>query len=86
MPLKIIGIKINEIRVGEDDNGRERVGATYQLLADTGRAIGSKESLSSIKDYNNTPFVPAADTVAALKAAVALYKRDVEQSIGLTAE
>lgn len=84
MPLQIAGIKIKTISIGEDDNGKEVIRASYQLLSDKGSTIGAKESLTSGEDYGTTKFVPAHDTAKALKAAVALYKRDVEELIGLT--
>lgn len=85
MPLTISGIKLHDVWVGLDDEGKEKVTAHYQLLTTDGRAIGAKESLSSGKGYNENTFIPNADTIKALKDAVALYKRDVEASIGLSA-
>lgn len=44
-----------------------------------------QESLSTGKGYNENTFIPSAETMSALKAAVKLYKADVEKSIGLSA-
>ena len=86
MALKITGIKIKHVWVGEDDSGKEKITSAYQLLSDKGVTIGSKETLSSGASYGETTFQPAADTVKALKAAVALYRRDVENMLQLNAE
>lgn len=87
MPLKITGIKILHVYIGNDEGeGPEKITAAYKLVTDKGATVGSKETLSTGKQYNETQFQPAADTVKALKAAVALYRRDVEQMLELTAE
>lgn len=87
MPLKITGIKILHVYIGNDEgDGPEKITAAYKLVTDKGATVGSKETLSTGKQYNETPFQPAADTVKALKAAVALYRRDVESMLELTAE
>lgn len=86
MALKITGIKIKHVYIGEDDSGKEKITAAYQLLSDKGATVGSKETLSSGAGYGETTFQPAADTVKALKAAVSLYRRDVEDMLQLTAE
>lgn len=85
MSLTISGIKLHDVWVGLDDDGKEKITAHYQLLTSEGNAIGAKESLSTGKGYNENTFVPSHETVQALKAAVKLYKTDVEKSIGLTA-
>lgn len=84
MALKIVGVKLKHVWVGEDDSGKEKISASYQLVNDKGMTVGSKETLSTGSNYGETTFQPAHDTVKALKAAAALYKRDVEQLIGLT--
>ncbi len=83
MALQIKGIRLHNVWVGVDDDGKEKVTATYQLVTTEDKVIGSKESLSTGKGYNENTFMPAPETVAALKQAVALYKRDVELSLGL---
>jgi len=85
MALKITGIKIKHVWVGEDDTGKEKITAAYQLVTDKGATVGSKETLSSTNAYGETTFQPAADTVKALKNAVALYRRDVEDMLQLNA-
>ena len=87
MALKITGIKICHVYIGNDDGaGPEKITAAYQLVSDKGVTVGSKETLSTGKQYNETQFQPAADTVKALKAAVALYRRDVEDMLELNAQ
>ena len=86
MALKITGIKILHVYIGSDDGGAEKITAAYQLVSDKGATVGSKETLSSSKGYNETTFQPAADTVKALKAAVALYRRDVEDMLELNVQ
>lgn len=87
MALKITGIKILHVYIGnEEGEGPEKITAAYKLVTDKGATVGSKETLSSSKGYNETTFQPAADTVKALKDAVRLYRRDVEQMLELTAE
>lgn len=87
MALKITGIKILHVYIGNDDGeGAEKITAAYKLVTDKGATVGSKETLSTGKGYGETPFQPAADTVKALKAAVALYRRDVEDMLELRSE
>ena len=87
MALKITGIKLLHVYIGSDgDEGPEKITAAYKLVTDKGATVGSKETLSTGKQYNETQFQPAADTVKALKTAVALYRRDVEDMMGLTTE
>jgi hypothetical protein len=87
MPLRITGIKILHVYIGSDeDGGAEKITAAYKLVSDKGATVGSKETLSTGKQYNETQFQPAADTVKALKDAVRLYRRDVENMLELTAE
>lgn len=84
MAIQIAGVKLSSLSIGTNDEGKEKISATYKLLTSDGRAIGSSETLTNQSEYGETMFVPAADTVIALKAAAALYKRDVEGHIGLT--
>lgn len=87
MALKITGIKILHVYIGNDEGeGPEKITSAYKLVTDKGATVGSKETLSTGKGYGETPFQPAADTVKALKAAVALYRRDVESMLELNAE
>jgi len=87
MALKITGIKILHVYIGSDeDNGTEKITAAYKLVSDKGATVGSKETLSTGKQYGETQFQPAADTVKALREAVKLYRRDVEQMLDLSAE
>lgn len=86
MAITIAGIKIKHVWVGEDDSGKEKITASYQLVSDKGAVIGSKETLSTGTSYGETTFQPSLDTSKALKTAVALYRRDLESSLGLTVE
>lgn len=83
MALVINGIKLLNVYVGQDDEGKEKITATYQLVTAEGKVIGSRETLSTGKGYNENTFMPSPATTKALKDAVALYKRDVEMSLGL---
>lgn len=83
MPLNITGIKIKHVWVGEDDSGKDKITASYQLLSEGGKTIGSKENLSTSTGYGETTFQPSHQTVKALRDAVALYRKDVEMSLGL---
>ncbi len=84
MSLNITGIKIKHVWVGEEDNGKDKITASYQLLTDGGKTIGSKETLSTSTGYGETTFSPSPQTIKALRDAVTLYRKDVEASLGLT--
>lgn len=83
MPLNITGIKIKHVWVGEGDDGKDNITASYQLLTDGGKTVGSKETLSMISRYDGASFTPSPGTIKALRDAVALYRKDVEVSLGL---
>lgn len=81
--ITINGIKLLNVWIGEEDDGKEKITANYQLVTDANKAIGSKESLSTGKGYGENTFMPSPQTIKALKDAVALYRKDVEMSLGL---
>jgi hypothetical protein len=83
MALTIKGIRITNLWIGrEEADGKEKITANYQLIASNDKVL-AKESLSTGKGYNENTFQPSPDTMKALADAVALYKRDVEMSLGL---
>ena len=86
MAIKITGIKIKHVWVGEADDGKDKITASYQLVGDKGQTIGSKETLSTGSGYGETTFQPSHGTVKALREAVALYRKDVEDNLGLNSE
>lgn len=81
MPLTIQGIKITKLAVEQSGND-ELIKAGYELIASNGKVLASR-SLNSKMSYGEETFVPCADTIKALKDAVALYKRDVEGTLGI---
>lgn len=84
--ITITGIKLHDVWVGEGDDGQEKITAHYQLVTSDSKPIGSKESLSTGKGYGENTFMPSPQTIKALKDAVAMYRKDVELSLGLDAK
>lgn len=83
MALIIKGIRIEHVWVGRDDDGKDKITASYRLINDKGDIVGSKETLSTGKGYGETNFVPSSATTKALRDAVAMYRKEVEDNIGL---
>lgn len=85
MAITIKGIRISNLWVGRDEQtGKEKITANYELIASNDRVL-AKESLSTGKGYSENTFTPSPPTIKALTDAVALYRKDVELSLGLEA-
>jgi hypothetical protein len=82
MPITIKGIRIMNLYVGRDDDGKEKITANYQLISSADKVL-AKESLSTGKGYGENTFQPSPQTMKALTDAVSLYRKDVELSLGL---
>lgn len=85
MPITIRGIRITSLEVSRSEEGKDKIKASYQLVASNDKVL-AKENLSSEADYTGQLFTPSPQTIKALTDAVALYKKDVEMSIGFSDE
>jgi len=85
MAITIRGIRITSLTVARSDDGADKITADYQLISSLDKVL-AKESLSSKQSYGENVFTPSPQTTKALADAVALYKADVETSLGITAE
>lgn len=82
MAITIRGIRIVHIWIGKESDGKEKITSNYQLISSADKVL-AEQSLSSSKGYGENQFVPAPATIKALTDAVALYRKDVEMSLGL---
>lgn len=85
MPITIRGIRITSLTVSRDAEGQDKVQASYQLISSLDKVL-AKETLTSKQSYGEQTFAPSPQTTKALTDAVALYKADVEMSLGITTE
>lgn len=79
MAITIRGIKITSLSVTSTAEG-EKIEADYQLVSSADKVL-AKNSLTN-QGYGDK-FQPSPTTLKALADAVALYKADVEMTLGL---
>lgn len=83
MAITIRGIRITSLTVERGESGEDCINAAYQLVASNDKVL-AKETLTSKSAYGSQPFTPSPQTIKALTDAIALYKQDVEMSLGLS--
>lgn len=82
----IKGIRIKSLTVDtKSAEGNGCVSADYALIGSTDKELAAGR-VSNRQGYGEQPLQPAADTIAALNAFLALYKRDIASTIGIEIE
>lgn len=83
MAITIQGIRITSLTITRQEEGGDKVSASYSLMSSVGKVL-AKDNFTSHSDYGSTSvFVPSSETSKALAAAVAAYVRDAEIHLGL---
>lgn len=82
MPITIQGIRVKQITIGRDDEGADRISASYELVSSADKVL-AKENVTSKASYGETVFVPPSDVTKLLSGAVMAYKKALEQHLGL---
>lgn len=83
MPITIQGIRITSLTIAREEEGGDKITASYSLMSSVGKVL-AKDNFTSKSDYGKeSVFVPSSETSKALASAVASYVRDAEIHLGL---
>ncbi len=79
MSITIKGIKLRDITVTRDEEGKIKVTGNYSVLSSTDKVIAKQ----GFNGYNDIEVSWTAETQRLIESAVAAIKQDVELTLGL---
>jgi hypothetical protein len=83
MPITIKGIRITSFSVSVDNEGKERINASYQLISSADKVL-AKETVDTERGYGDKEaFVPSPPVKKAIADAIQQYKAEIAMNLGL---